>query len=89
MRGGILLAEENPQQLMTRNESRNLEEIFFNLSVQQNTVSTTQVKVADYCKKKKNLKLTILPLHRNLEMQLSPKNYLWVFSGLKECFGVW
>lgn len=44
MRGGVLLAEENPQQLMEKYESTDLEEIFFNLSVQQNTLSKTQVK---------------------------------------------
>lgn len=44
MRGGVLLAEESPENLMTRCNTSTLEEAFLSLSYKQETSSNIQVR---------------------------------------------
>jgi len=48
MRGGILLAEDSPENLMARCNTATLEEAFLTLSYKQETSSNTQVPLIAY-----------------------------------------
>lgn len=87
MRGGTLLAEESPSQLMTRYNCNNLEQAFLELSKKQSIASGTQdesLDMVDTYPSEEDKKSVVTPLQSNkfiskarITAQLV-KNYYWM-----------